>query len=499
MRIVRSVLFFASLLAWASLSAQDWEVLVVTGTVDGAGTDARVFLTLRGSSGASPEVDLTALKTASEQAGLFENGSWDAFLIPRARVGSIGKITGATIRHDNSGNRPGWWLGAIMVRDPVSGERTVFIPNRWLAKDESDKQIALTMSPSAYGYRSFSPAYSSKNAWGNDTPGVASARARANAATGGISLYADAWAGGGAAQAAVGPSFDMAAGQPLFVRAHILYTGGLVNAFVASFSELRFSLSCNGSERFFDLSPAFTGPIVLQKVLAIGLMAGGAAAGASGAASAVEAVETVSLVNDATSLGSAMYQLSQSANARSESRTAAFTSRSGTNSILAGLRINVSAMLTGSSFGIVGGQVERIEVIGCPPPPTPTPTPAPTAAAERSIVLDCSSSMEFPKYGRCWGWHQAHSWDLGAATTLKSLSGSVTPGPSERKGQAITLKVQTSVDGSSWTDRASFTALIGQANAFGPYLPGVSARFIRVWAGSSGYIDASRLEAKVSP
>jgi hypothetical protein len=51
------------------------------------------------------------------------------------------------IGHDNSGFGPAWFLDRVIVED-VTGHQTYEFPcNRWLAKDEDDKQIARYLVP----------------------------------------------------------------------------------------------------------------------------------------------------------------------------------------------------------------------------------------------------------------------------------------------------------------------------------------------------------------
>jgi hypothetical protein len=88
-------------------------VTVRTGNFVGAGTDANVYVTLFGSSSASDETLLDAPGRND-----FEQGATDNFGILATDIGEISQVR---IRHDDSGNHPGWFLEDIRVRNVYSG------------------------------------------------------------------------------------------------------------------------------------------------------------------------------------------------------------------------------------------------------------------------------------------------------------------------------------------------------------------------------------------
>ena len=109
-----SLVFVGIVLALSLLSihssAQSWlafyKIETWTGKVDGAGTDANVFITLFGNRGTTREISL------DNPENNFEWGKWDEF---RARAREVGNIQKIRIRHDNSGRGPGWFLDKVRV------------------------------------------------------------------------------------------------------------------------------------------------------------------------------------------------------------------------------------------------------------------------------------------------------------------------------------------------------------------------------------------------
>ncbi|KAM6148889.1 lipoxygenase homology domain-containing protein 1 isoform 2-T2 [Erethizon dorsatum] len=118
-----------------------YEVQVITGNVPKAGTDANVYLTIYGEEyGDTGERPLKK----SDKSNKFEQGQTDTFTIYAIDLGALTKIR---IRHDNTGNRPGWFLDRIDVTD-VNSETTYYFPcQRWLAVEEDDGQLSRELLP----------------------------------------------------------------------------------------------------------------------------------------------------------------------------------------------------------------------------------------------------------------------------------------------------------------------------------------------------------------
>ncbi|CAF4137253.1 unnamed protein product, partial [Rotaria sp. Silwood2] len=115
-----------------------YKITVCTGNKKGAGTDADVFITLYGNLG-----ETTAMKLDSKKKS-FETGQKDEFAIESPTVGEIYQIL---IAHNNKGSAPGWFLDRILIEDLNKNHLYEFPCNRWLAKDEDDKQISRVLFP----------------------------------------------------------------------------------------------------------------------------------------------------------------------------------------------------------------------------------------------------------------------------------------------------------------------------------------------------------------
>ncbi|XP_077633764.1 lipoxygenase homology domain-containing protein 1 isoform X2 [Crocuta crocuta] len=118
-----------------------YEVQVITGNVPKAGTDANVYLTIYGEEyGDTGERPLKK----SDKSNKFEQGQTDTFTIYAIDLGALTKIR---IRHDNSGNRPGWFLDRVDITD-MNNEITYYFPcQRWLAVEEDDGQLSRELLP----------------------------------------------------------------------------------------------------------------------------------------------------------------------------------------------------------------------------------------------------------------------------------------------------------------------------------------------------------------
>jgi hypothetical protein len=112
-----------------------YEIKIVTGTVDGAGTDANVYLILEGTEGKSNEWHL------ENNEDNFERGKTDSFT-QEASV-HLGTLKKAIIRHDNSNPRPGWFLQRVEITDKNTNKLYSNTPSRWLAIDEEPRSISI--------------------------------------------------------------------------------------------------------------------------------------------------------------------------------------------------------------------------------------------------------------------------------------------------------------------------------------------------------------------
>lgn len=115
----------------------DYRIVVKTGSNEHAGTDANVYITLMGVNGNSGERQLDSTQDD------FERASAGTYSITTGK--NLGDLTHVRIRHDNTGNKPGWFLDFITVHEE-NGDRWWYFPcNRWLAIDEDDSLIDRTL------------------------------------------------------------------------------------------------------------------------------------------------------------------------------------------------------------------------------------------------------------------------------------------------------------------------------------------------------------------
>ncbi|MHC5905582.1 PLAT/LH2 domain-containing protein [Streptomyces sp. S6] len=112
-----------------------YRISVYTGDRSGAGTDANVYITIYGARGVAGPIKL------DNSENNFERGKTDRFTLGLPDVGRVQRIN---IRHDNSGEKPGWYLNKVTI--DVNGDHPKFPCNRWLATDEDDKKTEVNLS-----------------------------------------------------------------------------------------------------------------------------------------------------------------------------------------------------------------------------------------------------------------------------------------------------------------------------------------------------------------
>uniref|UniRef100_A0A2R8ZLG0 Lipoxygenase homology domain-containing protein 1 n=1 Tax=Pan paniscus TaxID=9597 RepID=A0A2R8ZLG0_PANPA len=120
-----------------------YEVEIWTGDVGGAGTSARVYMQIYGEKGKTEVLFL------SSRSKVFERASKDTFQTDTFTIYAIdlGALTKIRIRHDNTGNRAGWFLDRVDITD-MNNEITYYFPcQRWLAVEEDDGQLSRELLP----------------------------------------------------------------------------------------------------------------------------------------------------------------------------------------------------------------------------------------------------------------------------------------------------------------------------------------------------------------
>lgn len=459
-----------------------YDVLVITGSVDGAGTDANVSIKLYGTAGTSAFISLAQSNCIESTNGLFENSSWDTFRLTSPTVSNYGTLQKLQIKHDNKNNRPGWFLGAVVVFNRSTGEQAVFYANRWLATDEGDKKIDITLDKSQAVYYAYKAPYELSYPWQHETVGVSKGKAWGNKSSGALGIYCDAWAGGSVAASDMGVSFYTSSPNAVFVRSRIIYTGGTATYALASFADLYVVRNYNGTEYKRAISHAFSGPVVIDKVIGLA----GIAAGAGG----IEALEQLCTIYDAINLLSNLETLANAQNASRIVDTFSFNSTNGRNTVRIGMRGDASGVVTGSGFVIVGGAIASIEIVGFYTPPVPPQT---NQTAYTKITKTAKDTKEYPIYNRSWGWHQTHTYDLGSVTAIQSLSGTIVAGPSEQKNITYTWQIRISNDGSNWTTIYTFQVPGGTSSNFSVSGLSINCRYVQIFTNGQGFVDDSTL------
>lgn len=93
------------------------QVTVHTGDAWGAGTDAHVFVDIRGSNGSSGTQELS--RSVNGSGNCFERGQADSFQL---RLRDLGELAELTVWHDNSGMAAGWNLAYIEMQHVGNGQ-----------------------------------------------------------------------------------------------------------------------------------------------------------------------------------------------------------------------------------------------------------------------------------------------------------------------------------------------------------------------------------------
>ncbi|XP_035660150.1 polycystic kidney disease protein 1-like 2 [Branchiostoma floridae] len=109
-------------------------VTLYTGFKRFAGTTAKVAIVVTGEDGQSEPHLLT-----DPTRRVFETAGVDSFLLTTAQ--SMGPLSSVHVWHDNSGDKPSWFLDQITVFDLQQEQKYVFMCNRWLAEDDDDGLI----------------------------------------------------------------------------------------------------------------------------------------------------------------------------------------------------------------------------------------------------------------------------------------------------------------------------------------------------------------------
>ncbi|CAH1787210.1 unnamed protein product [Owenia fusiformis] len=122
-----------------SLAPIKYEVIVITGDIKGAGTDANVHLTIFGTNGDTGKRPLT-----QRFRDLFERNQTDKFTLECLDLGELTKLK---IEHDDKGWGAGWFLDRVEVINMATNKTTTFPCEQWLDKKKGDGEICRELFP----------------------------------------------------------------------------------------------------------------------------------------------------------------------------------------------------------------------------------------------------------------------------------------------------------------------------------------------------------------
>ncbi|KAE8291828.1 Lipoxygenase-like proteiny domain-containing protein 1 [Larimichthys crocea] len=116
-----------------------YEIIVITGDVSGAGTDANVFITLYGVNGDSGKRQLR-----QKFRNLFERGRTDRFLVEMLDLGELLRVK---VEHDGTSSSCGWFLECVEITNTANSVTTIFPCGKWLDAYKADRQTHRVLYP----------------------------------------------------------------------------------------------------------------------------------------------------------------------------------------------------------------------------------------------------------------------------------------------------------------------------------------------------------------
>ncbi|XP_058613751.1 lipoxygenase homology domain-containing protein 1-like isoform X4 [Onychostoma macrolepis] len=115
-----------------------YEVTVITGDVQHAGTDTQIYMTVFGVYGTSEEMLLPKLEDR------FERGQKDTFNLEIEDIAPLRKMR---MRVDGSGSRPDWFLDKIELHNLQTDEVALFMYEEWLSRSYGPKRTLICEMP----------------------------------------------------------------------------------------------------------------------------------------------------------------------------------------------------------------------------------------------------------------------------------------------------------------------------------------------------------------
>lgn len=116
-----------------------YEIIIITGDVKSAGTDANVFITIYGVNGDSGTRPLR-----QKFRNLFERGQTDRFVLEMLDLGELLRVK---VEHDGSGTSCGWYLECVEVTNTANSVTTIFMCGKWLDVNKADGQTQRVLYP----------------------------------------------------------------------------------------------------------------------------------------------------------------------------------------------------------------------------------------------------------------------------------------------------------------------------------------------------------------
>ncbi len=203
----------------------------------------------------------------------------------------------------------------------------------------------------------YGPPYANCQHWGQTIGAVTvDTRHSCNKDSGAIAAFVGAWIGGGAAEAKQYLFIDVPTRARVDVDATITYVGGTVASGAASFAGTQKVWEVDGAYNREDIDPGFGYDDIANKIIDLALLAGG------GVSSVADAVEVIGNIKNAVELGNALVQLEQAGKAKEFHIQFSFDASPRIHTIGVGFRTNASAVVTGSAFAVMAGQVSSVTV-----------------------------------------------------------------------------------------------------------------------------------------
>uniref|UniRef100_A0A3Q2QDK8 Lipoxygenase homology PLAT domains 1 n=1 Tax=Fundulus heteroclitus TaxID=8078 RepID=A0A3Q2QDK8_FUNHE len=116
-----------------------YELTVVTGDVQNAGTDTKIFMSVFGANGSTEEILLP-----KNEDRWFERCQEDTF---NMEIDDIAPLKKMRLRIDGSGSRPDWFLDKVIMRNLSTEEVSVFTYEEWLSRTHGPKRTMICEMP----------------------------------------------------------------------------------------------------------------------------------------------------------------------------------------------------------------------------------------------------------------------------------------------------------------------------------------------------------------